>query len=172
MTSLPITGLGRYSIYTGRVTNWFMVVFTSALTAPLLLLSFMSNGSESGNGWGVAGLALMLLLVLVGILVNVATATSVRVTAGPNGVAIRWGLVGWPRLNYPLADIVHAEVFDLSWWWVSWGFWWTPRRTCCTVRGGPTLRLVLRTGRTVTVSAPDPTAALAALQDARAAQVG
>ncbi len=172
MTSLPFPGSGRHSIYTGRVTNWPMVVFTSLLTLPFLLLGVMSNGSESGNGWGVAGLALMVLLAGVGVLINVATGTSVRATAGPNGVAIRWGLIGWPRLNYSLADIVHAEVIDLSWFWVSWGFWWTPRRTCCTVRSGPTLRLVLRNGRTVTVSVPDPTAAVAALNDARVDQAG
>lgn len=168
MTSLPITGPGRHSIYTGRVTNWPAVIVESA-TALLLLVPPLT---VDNNSWGLAGLALLGVLVAVGILAAVVTATSVRAAAGPNGVTIRWGLVGWPRLTYPLADIVHAEVIKLSWFWVSWGFWWTPRRTCCTVRGGPTLRLVLRNGRTVTVSVPDPTAAVTSLNDARAAQAG
>ncbi len=168
MTSLPITGLGTTSIYTGRVTNWPMAILTTLLALLILPMGLMSNE----NGWGLAGLALTLLLVAVGIVLEIVTGSSVRATVGPNGVAIRWGLVGWPRLSYPLADIVHAEVIDLSWWFVSWGFWWTPRRTCCTVRSGPTLRLVLRNGRTVTVTVPDPTAAVTALNGARAAQAG
>lgn len=166
MTSLPITGPGRFSIYTGRVTNWPAVILSSALA--VLLLGFpLTSGDDS---WGPAGLALLGLLVAVGIALTVLTAASVRATAGPNGVTVRWGVVGWPRLSYRLADIERAEVFDLSLLWVAWGYWWTPRRTCCTVRSGPTLRLVLRNGRTVTVSVPDPAAAVAAIDAARAAQ--
>jgi hypothetical protein len=33
----------------------------------------------------------------------------------------------------------------------------------CTVRSGPALRLTLRTGRTVTITVPDPQAAVAAI---------
>lgn len=167
MTSLPITGPGRYSIYTGRVTNWPAVIFSSALALVMLVPPLTADGD---NAWGLAGLALLGVLVAVGILLTVVTAASVRAAAGPNGVTIRWGLVGWPRLSYRLADIERAEVFDLSLWWVAWGYWWTPKRTCCTVRRGPTLRLVLRNGRTVTVSVPDPVAAVAAIDAARAAQ--
>lgn len=167
MTSLPITGPGRFSIYTGRVTNWPAVVASSALAVAMVGFN-VSSGDD--NGWGLAGLALLGLLVAVGILLSVMTASSVRATAGPNGVTIRWGVIGWPRLTYRLADIERAEVFDLSMWWVAWGYWWTPRRTCCTVRSGPTLRLVLRNGRTVTVSVPDPEAAVAAIDAAKGAQ--
>lgn len=167
MTSLPITGPGRFSIYTGRVTNWPAVVVSSALAVALLGFN-VTSGDE--NAWSVAGVAIVGVLVVIGILLSVATASSVRATAGPNGVTIRWGAIGWPRLTYRLADIERAEVFDLSAWWVAYGYWWTPRRTCCTVRSGPTLRLVLRNGRTVTVSVPDPEAAVAAIDAAKAAQ--
>lgn len=167
MTSLPITGSGRYSIYTGRVTNWPAVVVSSAVALLLLVPPFTADGD---NSWGVAGLALLGVLVGVGILLTVVTCTSVRATAGPNGVTVRWGLVGWPRLTYRLADIERAEVFDLSLLWVAWGYWWTPKRTCCTVRSGSTLRLVLGNGRTVTVSVPDPAAAVAAIDAAQAGQ--
>ncbi len=161
MTSLPITGPGRFSIYTGRVTNWPMVVASSLLVVPVLVLGWGSGGS-----W--TGLAVPLALVAIGILLEVATGSSVRAAAGPNGVTVWWGLTGWPRLSYGLDDIVGAEVIDLRWWFVSWGLWWTPRRTCCTVRRGPTLRLALRNGRTVTVSVPNPAAAVAAIDAAKA----
>ncbi len=96
------------------------------------------------------------------------TASDVRVTCGTQGVSVHWGLVGWPRVAYALDDIADASVVDIPWWAVSFGFWWTPWRTVCTVRSGPALRLLLRSGRTVTVTVPDPHAALAALRSATA----
>jgi uncharacterized protein YhhL (DUF1145 family) len=107
-------------------------------------------------------------LVLAGIVINLLTATSVRTAVGPNGVAVRFGVFGWPRVTYQVAAIRHAEVIDLPWWAVAFGFWWTPRRTCCTVRRGPTLRLTLTNSRTVTITVPDPQAAAAALALAQA----
>ena len=104
----------------------------------------------------------------VGVVVNVLTASSVRATAGPNGLTIRWGPVGWPRCSYPLDQVIDAEVIDLPWWRVSWGFWWTPKRTSCTVGSGPTVKLSLRNGRIVTITVPEPAAAVAALQQAMA----
>jgi len=109
-----------------------------------------------------------LVLVAIGVLANVLTASSVRATAGPNGFTIRWGLVGWPRCTYRLDEIERAEVIDLPSWRVSYGMWWTPKRTNCTVRNGPTLRLSLRNGRIVTVTVPEPAAAVAALREASA----
>ncbi len=106
--------------------------------------------------------------VAVGILGELATA-SVRTAAGPNGVAIRFGWFGWPRFTCSTTDTVTAEVIDLPFWAVTFGFWWTPGRTCCTVRSGPTLRLTLLSGRTVTVTVPDPHAAVAVLTKAEQA---
>ncbi len=125
-------------------------------------------GKESGGAWGDPIFLVPLSLVAVGMFANVLTASSVRATAGPNGFTIRWGLVGWPRCSYGLDQIEHAEVVDLPWWRVSYGFWWTPKRTSCTVRSGPTVRLSLRNGRIVTVTVPEPAAAVAALRDASA----
>jgi hypothetical protein len=157
MTTSPLGGHG-WSIYTGRVTNVPMVVLTGFLLVPLLLLGNLSHGS-----W--RSLATPLLLT-IGVLANALTATSVRTTAGPNGVTIRFGLLGWPRCTYRIEQIERAEVIDLQPWFVVYGFWWTPGRTCCTVRSGPTLRLILRSGRTVTVTVPDAHAAVAVLQEA------
>jgi hypothetical protein len=142
---------GRHSIYTGRVTNWPMVILSIALAVPL---AAMANTPD---------LAVPLLVFAAVVLVNLLTATNVRTTAGPNGVTIRFGILGWPRGTYRIDRIRLAEVVDLPPWSVSYGFWWTPRRTCCTVRSGPTLRLTLRSGRTVTVTVPDPEAAVGVL---------
>jgi hypothetical protein len=162
VTASAVPGRGRYSIYTGRATNWPMVVLSSALVVPLLVLGHAGAGS-----W--RSLALPFLLAAAGVLVNVLTASSVRTAAGPNGVSVRFGLLGWPRWTYRIEQIEQAEVVNLPPWSVAYGFWWTPRRTCSTVRSGPTLRLTLRTGRTVTISVPDAPAAVAAIREARPA---
>jgi hypothetical protein len=160
MTSLPNTSSGRHAVYTGRTTSWPMVASTCLGALLVVLMSRQAN-----QAWG--DLTVPLLLVAIGVLANVLTASSVRATAGPNGFTIHWGLIGWPRCTYRLHEIEHAEVIDLPWWRVSFGFWWTPRRTCCTVRSGPTVRLTLRNDRTVTVTVPNPHAAVTALHAAK-----
>jgi hypothetical protein len=158
VTASAFSGPGRYSIYTGRATNWFMVVLSTALVVPLLVIG------NAGAGW--RAYLVPLLVVAAGVLLNLLTATSVRTAAGPNGVSVRFGLLGWPRCTYRIEQIEHAEVVDLPIWNVAFGFWWTPRRTYCTVRSGPALRLTLGTGRIVTITVPDPHAAVAAIRAA------
>jgi hypothetical protein len=130
-------------------------VVSAALVVPLLALG------DAGE------LVVPLSVAAVAVLLNVLTAGSVRTAAGPNGVAVRFGVLGWPRGTYAIDRIERAEVADVPPWSVAYGFWWTPRRTVCTVRPGPNLRLTLDTGRTVTVTVPDPHAAVAALTAAR-----
>jgi hypothetical protein len=139
-----------------------MVVLSAALLVPLLILG------NAGDG-GVLDPAVLVLLAVVGVLLEGLTASSIRTAAGPNGVAIRFGLLGWPRCTYRIEQIEHAEVIDLPVWHVAYGFWWTPSRTSCTIRSGPALRLLLRTGRTVTITVPDAHAAVAAVDAARSA---
>lgn len=145
------------TIYTGRETNWTSVVISGLLLIPLI---GMATASGSAPSTGV----LVVVVALVGLLAEVLTASDVRATCGPQGVAVHWGFAGWPRARYALDDIQVASVVAISWWAVSYGFWWTPKRTVCTVRSGPALRLRLRSGRTVTITVPDPHAALAALR--------
>lgn len=164
MSAVSAAGSRPHMIYSGSATNWPMVIFTSVLAIPLGI-SLPLLGAPSDSRWS---LGIPAALVLIGVAANILTASSVRATAGPNGVTVHWGLVGWPRLAYSLDDIEQAEVIDLRWWAVSWGLWWTPRRTCCTVRSGPTLRLHLCSGRTVTVSVPAPDAAVRAIEAGRA----
>ena len=144
------------TLYSGRETNWSSVVVSGLLLVPLVGLG-LSSGSSPSTG------AVILLLALVGFLAEVITASDVRATCGPRGVTVHWGFVGWPRARYALEDIQDAEVVQIPWYSVSYGFWWTPWRTVCTVRRGPALRLRLTSGRTVTLTVPDPHAALAAL---------
>lgn len=143
-------------VYTGQATNVPMVIATSAGTVALLV-----TAASSGGDWSLGIIALG--LGLFGILAEIVTASSVRATAGPAGVRVYWGLAGWPRLPYDIADIESAEVSKVPWWAVSYGFWWTPTRTVCTVRSGDALRLRLSNGRKVTVSVPEPAAAVAAI---------
>ena len=159
MNSLPATGPGPYAVYTGRTTSWPMVAATCAGAFLLVVM-----GKESNGEWSDLAFVIPLVLVAFGILANVLTASSVRATAGPNGLTVRWGMVGWPRCTYRLDEIASAEVIDLEWWRVSYGFWWTPKRTNCTVRTGPTVRLTLRNRRIVTITVPEPADAVAALR--------
>ena len=161
MTSLPLDGPSHYAVYTGRTTSWPMVAATGVGALLIVLM-----GKQSTVAWGDLIVVVPLVLVAIGVLAEVLTGSSVRATAGPNGLTIRWGVVGWPRCTYRLDEIEHAEVIDLPWWRVSFGLWWTPRRTNCTVRSGPTLRLSLRNQRTVTITVPEPHAAVAALREA------
>ncbi|MDN4163439.1 hypothetical protein [Nocardioides abyssi] len=148
------------TVYTGRATNWLGVVVSGLLLVPLLGLTATSSVDTT--------VALVALLALIGLLAEVATASDVRVTCGRQGVSFYWGLAGWPRASYRLDDIAEATIATIPWWAVSYGLWWTPWRTVCTVRSGPALRLRLHSGRTVTVTAPDPHAAVAALRGASA----
>lgn len=146
--------------YTGRATNWTSVVVSGLLLVPLIGLA-ANGGNVFESGLAITALA------LAGLLAEVVTASDVRAASGSHGVSIYWGFLGWPRAKYSLSEIRDASVVDVPWWAVSFGFWWTPSRTVCTVRSGPALRLRLDSGRTITVTVPDPQAALAALRSAR-----
>lgn len=148
----------KRTVYTGRTTAWPMVVATSVGAVLVLVM-----GADGQGGW----LGLALALVVLGVAAEILTASSVRAAAGPNGFDIRWGIVGWPHLTYALDEIEKAEIIDLPWYRVTWGFWWTPRGTSCTLRSGPTVRLTLTNGRIVTVTVPDPELAVRAIDDAQ-----
>lgn len=155
---------GRYSIYTGRVTNWPLVLtLTAASAGPLLLLGTLGHGDWRDP----AGPAIPLLTTAAAVLVILLTGLSVRTAAGPNGVSAYCGLTGWPRRTYRLDRIRRAEVTDLapSLWRIPFGFWWTPEQTHFAVRTGPALLLTLYSGRRVTITVPDPHAAVTILHE-------
>ena len=161
----PLTHDHTLAVYTGRSTSWATVIST-CVAGVLLVLVAISSGGDRGD----LVIVLPLVLIAIGVLADLLAAASVRSTAGPNGFTVRWGSFGWPRCSYALDQIERAEVIDLPWWRVSFGFWWTPKRTSCTLRSGPTVRLRLSSGRTVTVTVPEPDAAVAALHAAKAAK--
>jgi hypothetical protein len=154
------------TVYTGRSTNWPMIVLSMALLVPLVV---MARGP--GDSWTSAGMFIPLLVVFIAAAVNLLTTTSVRAVCGPNGVTVYFGVFGWPRFRYPINRIQHAEAVELrsSIW--TWGIYWSPRRglmlTLCT---GPALHLLLTNGRQVTISTPDPIAAVLAIDHARTDQ--
>jgi hypothetical protein len=168
MTASALPGPNRHSIYTGRATNWLLVAALGvALTVPAAMLGGLSQGS-----WlDPAGPAIPLLVAAPVVLLSMLTGMSVRTAAGPNGVSVRCGLLGVPRRTYRLDAIERAEVGELvpSLWRLNLGFWWTPGHTYFTVRTGPVLRLTMRTGRVVTITVPDPQAAVAILREATSA---
>lgn len=168
MTASALPGPGRYSLYTGRATNWPLVMtLSAALVVPLLLLGSLSHG----NWLAPAGPTIPLLTAAAAVLITVLTGLSVRTAAGPNGVSVHCGVLGWPRHTYRLEQIERAEVIEVppSLWRVPLGYWWTPRHTSFTVRTGPALRLIMHTGRSVTITVPDPHTAVTILREAKAA---
>jgi hypothetical protein len=152
-----------HTVYSGRSTNWPMIWLSTALLIPFVALAKESKGS-----WTAAGFAVPLLIAVTAAVANLLTATSVRTTAGPNGVTVHFGVVGWPRFRYPMQRIQHAEAVEIpsSHW--AWGMYWSPRRgLMLTLRTGPALRLTLASGRKVTVSTPQPDIAVLAIENAR-----
>jgi hypothetical protein len=155
---LPAGG-SRRSAYTGRVTNWPMVLLSAVLAVPFVAVQPEPLGSPHSR---------LVVAVVAGVVVlNVLTAASLRTTVGVSGVSFRFGVLGWPCGSYRLDDVERAQVVEVSPWQVALGFWWTPRGTSCTVRPGPALRLRLTSGRTVTLSVPDPQTAVAVLGEIR-----
>jgi hypothetical protein len=152
-----------HTIYSGRSTNWLMICLSIALVLPLLAMATGSKGS-----WSSVDFLIPLLVVVSAAAVNLLTATSLRTTAGPNGITVHFGVLGWPRFRYPMHRIQHVEAIEVprSQWW--WGMYWSPRRgLMLTLRTGPALKLTLTNGRKVTISTPQPQAAILAIDSAR-----
>ncbi|MGC4108288.1 MAG: hypothetical protein QM753_18360 [Thermomicrobiales bacterium] len=147
-------------VYTGRSTNWPMLWLSSLLAVPLLVMGAMSKGA-----WASASFLIPVAIMLLALVFNLLTTSSLRTAVGPNGVTVRFGLLGLPRFCFRLNRIMRADVVELplqsSMWW---GIWWTPSQgLLLTLRHGPALRLTLHGGRTVTISMPEPGQARAAL---------
>jgi len=153
-------------VYTGRTTNWPAVVLSIVLG--VVVIATNGTGPDGGSSSSTVTASITIAVMALVAVVNVLTASSVRASAGPNGFDIRWGLIGYPRNTYALHEIVRAEVVDVPWFRVTYGWWWTPKSTTCTVRSGPAVRLHLENGRRITATVPDPAAAVEALHDARA----
>ncbi len=141
-----MTATGAHSVYSGRWTNWPAIWLTTAVAVPLMAMGMTSKGT-----FWAPGFIIPVGIILVALFVSLVMAASVRTTAGPNGVAVHFGVFGRPRFRYPIARIAEAAATPVPsppWGW--WGFYWTPRRgLMLTLRTGPALRLILTSGRSV-----------------------
>jgi hypothetical protein len=150
------------TIYSGRSTNWPMIFLSVAFLVPLLTWA-----RGPGDSWSSAGFLIPLLVAVAAVVANLLMGTSLRTTAGPNGISVHCGVIGWPRFRYPMHRIEHVEAIEIprsSGWYML----WSPRRgLMLTLRSGPALRLTLTNGRKVTISTPQPQVALLAIDDAR-----
>ncbi|WP_107657273.1 hypothetical protein [Nocardia suismassiliense] len=143
-------------VYTCRVTNWPMlwigvVVFVS--------MTYLGSVLHS------AVLRFLFTALWIIVLVKAIVETSQRVSAGPGGLTVTLGAFGLPRVTVARASIARAEIIDLPvTFWSRVGVYWTRKRGWfLTPTWGPALRLTLTNGRMVTVSMPEPAAALVAM---------
>jgi len=146
-------------VLTARATNWPMIWLTAALAVPLLVMAGPSRAD-----WHQPAFLLPVAVVVLCITVNVLTLSSLRTSAGPQGVTAHFGVLGWPRFRYPVARIrsVEETCVTASQW--AWGLTWSPRRgLVLALRNGPAIRLVLTSGRVVTIGVPDAARAVAVL---------
>ncbi len=151
------------SVYSGRATNWPMLCVLTALVIPFIALAAGSNGS-----WRSASFLLPLALIVAATGLTILAGTSVRTTAGPAGVRVHFGALGWPRFRYPLERIRVTEAVDVPFSHAVWGMhWWPQRGVMLTLCAGPALRLTLANGRRITISTPNPAAAAEAIETAR-----
>ena len=151
--------LGTRSALTGRVTNWPMIWVTVALLVPLVIMAGPSRGD-----WNDLGFLVPAGVIVLAVLVNVLTLSSLRTTAGLQGLTVHFGAFGWPRFRYATERIRTVEAARVTATVWSWGIDWTPRRGLrLTLRSGPAVRLVLVSGRAVTVSVPNAEEVVAVL---------
>lgn len=154
---------GATVVYSGRTTNWPMIVFGVVGGVALAV-----SGRPWAGPW--PGMVVPLAVFLVLLISALLTSTSMRVTAGPQGVQVHCGAFGWPRFTYSRERITGADIVSVS-IWHSWN--WTPRGGWhLFLRSGPALRLALSSGRHVTIGVNDAEAALVALGLAPSARVG
>ena len=137
--------------FSSRVTNWPLFWTMNVLAVGLVLMSGLSHPFVPG-----------LIVVAVVLLAANLTLTSVRVTVGPAGVVVHYGVLGWPRFRYEMSTITTAETGNvplsrLGGLGVHWSPW---RGTRLTIRSGPVLILNRTNRRPITISCNDPEAAV------------
>ncbi|MGD9694751.1 MAG: hypothetical protein AB7V42_03710 [Thermoleophilia bacterium] len=156
---------GPVEAYSAHAANWPVLTLVTAAAVPLVALPLVSGRAPSA-----AGVAMALAIAGVAVIANLVTASSLRVTAGPRGVLVRFGALGWPRFRFPVEEIAGAEATEIPRWSSAWGIGWTRRDGLrLTLRTGPALRLTLVSGRRVTVNVDDPDRARRVLDAARRA---
>lgn len=106
-------------------------------------------------------------LIALALLVGVVAAAfgSVRATVGPAGLVVRLGVLGWPRVTVPLADVETVEVEDVEpLHYGGWGWRAVPGVRALVLRRGEAIRVGRRSAPTliVTVDGADTAAGVLA----------
>ena len=101
---------------------------------------------------------LLAVVVLAG--VACLSLASIRVTAGNDGLSVRYGVLPWPATNITLDRIESATVIDVRpMEWGGWGYrgmLTLMRQAAVVLRAGPGLRLDLTDGRVFVVTVDEP----------------
>jgi hypothetical protein len=145
---------GKRVAYSSWAVNWILAVSGASIGLVMVLLAIFLSGHPLG-------------LLISGIIVIIVSVqfSSLRVTAGGNGVIARYGPFGQPRFRFSRDSISEAAARDVTICDVGGlGLHWSPwRGTRLTVRTGPTLQLSMVNGCTVLISVADPDHAVRAI---------
>jgi len=118
-----------------------------------------AGGALTALRFGVETLVVGSTLVLVGVLLW--WFTSIVVAAGPTGLRVRFGPLGWPVIRVPLSAIEHITVEDVDpLAFGGWGYRVLPGVRAVVIRRGVGVRVV-RTGRPDLVVTVDDAASAA-----------
>lgn len=101
-------------------------------------------------------------LMLVGVLLW--SATSIAVAAGPAGLKVRFGPLGWPAVRVALADVERVEVVDVEpLAYGGWGYRIVPGVRAVVIRRGVGLRIGRRARPDLIVTVDDAATAAGVL---------
>ena len=139
----------------GERAAWFGGARSLPLGLTALVLAYMATVVLLTLGSGSVASGLLVLAVAL----VVAAFIEVRASVSNEGVRVRSGVFGWPRVRIPLEAIESADVIDLRpLRWGGWGYRGSLRlfrRAAWVLRAGPALRLHLTGGREFAVTVDD-----------------
>jgi hypothetical protein len=98
----------------------------------------------------------VLIVVLPLVALAVAAFGQVRATAGPRGLSVACGWLGFPRLRVPIEDVADVTVEDVTpMSYGGWGLRSVPGATAVIVRRGEGIRVERRSGKVFVVTVDD-----------------
>lgn len=150
----PVTEApARVTVASGEAVVW---VGGATGRTPVTVALVLLVGAALGVVLAPPAPRTILVIVLPVVALAVAAFGQVRVTAGPRGLSVACGWLGWPRLRVPIeqiADVVVEDVAPMS--YGGWGLRQVPGVTAVVVRRGEGLRIERRGGRAFVVTVDD-----------------
>ncbi|GAB3205723.1 hypothetical protein ACQEU5_00945 [Marinactinospora thermotolerans] len=139
---------GRRSVWVGRGANPWLALLAAGSFC-LVLATLWTGGVAGGEAGGLIGLAV--ILGLVGLFTS-----SVNVRVTEQGVAVAFGLFGWPVHRIPPERIARARAQQRTPGHVGgWGIRGRPGNMTVMLRAGECLVIDYRSGGRFTVSVDD-----------------